>query len=312
MNLPHLRQKDFLEHGSTLLKRVEEYERDGRSIKRQYQELQSRLVPQIQQLTREADEAAREFKRLYAEASLAYAREEKATAKALSLQGKDIQEQCESLNAEASSLRARLKALQEEYVSKFGEAKKLKAQAEEIMDSAKKARVTRVDLANSGIVDNETIEHFLDGLPQILLRKIREISYDENLSFSLLSGDKMLARGATEWDESGVARIRLGSPSFKRGASPQEVLEAALGHEIGHICYADFLDDAKKAEWFVLHEETSSEQFLTHDVFDNDEEDFSECFRFKLTNEDLLRRHSEEKHRFIDEVFDYLISQQKN
>jgi hypothetical protein len=303
---PHTRQRDFLARAASVREKARQERARGQTLKTQFDQLKVQLDEQTQHLKTEADSAAQKFRRLYSEASDAYNSDQKALAKSLSIEGKRAQAECESLNSQASALRGRLDSLKTEYESSFEAGKIGMREAKEAEISAKNARTTVIDLGRSDGGDEEAVENFLDRLPQSVLQNVRQIAYDENLAWVSPDGQtKVASRGMTEWLPGGDIHIRIGNQPRKRGLSPQDLINATIAHELGHVCY-DKLSDESKAEWFALHAETPADRFYTHDVFENDEEDFAECFRFHAIEPKTLQKHDMKKTQFMNVVFSML------
>ncbi len=303
----HTRQEDFLARAASLHSEAHREGVRGRTLKAQYPQARAQLLEQITQLRREADEVAQRFRQRYSAASDAYSAGEKALAKSLSLEGKSVQAECESLNSQASTLRGHLNSLRAEYESAFRAAETAKRQAEEVEIGAKTARTTVVKIATSAGGDDEAVENFLDSLPQSVLQHVQEITHDPNLAWTSADGrTKVESRRRTEWLPGGGVRIQIGSQPKKPGLSSLDVINATIAHELGHVCY-DTLSDDSKAEWFALHTETPVDRFIAHDVFDNDEEDFAECFRFHAIEPKTLQKHDVKKALFMKGIFSMFV-----
>ena len=95
---------ELCEEAGNLSQRADQL-RTERDTRRQHAaQLRSQYRPRIDELKVAADELADEFKDLYQQARDAYEADDRASAKAFSVEGHAVQAECEALNNEASEL----------------------------------------------------------------------------------------------------------------------------------------------------------------------------------------------------------------
>lgn len=296
----HRRQQDYIALKNARRKYAGEQEKMAKALKAQHAALRTELQPQIAALRREADIAATEFKTIYEQASAAYAGEAKALAKSLSLDGKAAQARCEALNRQANELSGRVKALQEGYIAAFEASKRARQEAVDAGVKAETARTTTVDVSKSGFLSNDAVETFLDRFPGAVTAQITAVQFDPRLTGPFGTP----ARGATYWDRRGHGTIIIGPQPQRPGRSSEYQARAAIAHEIGHVIYENFVSEDLKADWFVLHMDTNELQFArSHTVYDDEVEDFAECLRLYMMEDEALREHDKRKYKFIHDMF---------
>ncbi|OYV84005.1 MAG: hypothetical protein B7X04_01175 [Parcubacteria group bacterium 21-54-25] len=207
---------------------------------------------------------------------------------------------------EYGDLESQFRSLQSQYRLAFERAKTLRSEATEARTAAEHARTTQVRMQGS-VTSTDTVERFLDNLPQVLLTGLKSVTFNAQLTDDIGTP----SRAMTQWDSAGRSEIVLGTEPSDRGIPASELLEAALTHEVGHLCY-ESLDDDAKAEWFALHMETSFASFLdSHDVWHDEIEDFAECFRLHVLAPSKLENHDIRKARFIAAVYACLMANER-
>lgn len=273
----------------------------AKTLKEQYQNMQIEAQSQIAELRAGADGLAQEFRRLFRESQDAYSAGDGALAKELSLHGRTIQNQCETLNAQANDTRNRLKAVSDEVDSLYKQADYHKEEAFRCKREAGELRKTSVrNFETSKVIDNQFIEELLDGFPPKIFEYIKKVEYNEKIYWQDEAGKlKVPSRGETIWEKDNKAIIRIGM----QPRSETDEFEHVLAHEIGHVIYKHFMSDHQKAEWFTCHDAHLEKSFISPEAIENEVEDFSECFAVFQTAPQELELHDVTAYNLVSEIY---------
>ena len=290
-----------------LLKRKQLLEKAA-TLKTEHRKLREGLQPEIDSKKQEADSLAVEFRRLYGKSQEAYSNDDRASAKALAVEGHAVQDRCESLNVQVKNMCDKIKEASDGITALCTEADELKAKVQKLSEKRKEQN-EREEVKNkttsshfvsgfedSNLITSAEINKFLGELPSKFLDKIQSVRYDEGIHWVGSSGKiKVAAKGITEWDEKGGAFIKIGKVS----KSNNQALEV-LSHEIGHVVYEHFVSDEQKAEWFTWHmQDIDRMKFVSNEALLNEIEDFAESFRLFKTSPGRLQKHDKRRYNFI-------------
>lgn len=266
--------------------------------KSSYHSLRSLYQPEIDSLSREADILAKKFRELYCQAAEAYSDEDGALAKALSLEGKEVQLECEAINNKANALRTELKTLHDRIDFLYSEIKKLGEQIVQARESLKNSRKTAViGFTGTKLTDDAEMEKVLDVFPQVIFTKIKSVGYSNDLFWESASGKFTVpSRGEASWDKSGKRIISIGA-----GSGSKRKIAETISHEIGHVVHENFLTDHQKAEWYSLY--TEERWVISPEALMDEKEDFAESFRFFVLDEKRLAAKFPKKYTFIKSIY---------
>jgi chromosome segregation ATPase len=140
-----------------------------KALEQRYNDLKDAYDPRILDLRHQADSLASSFRVKFAEARAAYDNDEKALAKALSLEGKELQAECERLNQEKDQLIAQLKSALADLKTLRATLVRNNQALEGVRERLRTARSTRVEGFEDGdVFDSLKIEQVMDKLPQII------------------------------------------------------------------------------------------------------------------------------------------------
>jgi hypothetical protein len=261
--------------------------------KSSYHSLRALYQPEIDSLSQEADVLAKKFRELYRQAAEAYSDEDGALAKVLSLEGKEVQRECEALNGKANVLRMELKTIHDRIDFLYLEIKKISERINEAREFLKNARKTIVGgFSMAGISDTEA-ENILDKVPQRVLSEVEEVK------FRLDKLDNATKLGDTRWHPmTNKAFVRVYKHEFRHAGREGETII----HEVGHEIFLKFLSDKEKGDWEELYS-GSGDWFISDYAMRSFEEDFCECFAAFFTEKvSLLARRGFEKYTFIEKI----------
>lgn len=257
-----------------------------------YHSLRAQYQPEIDYLSQGADALAKKFKELYRQAAEAYSDEDGALAKALSLEGKEVQRECEALNNKANVLRMELKALHDGIDFLYLEIKKLSDKIVEARESLKNARRTVVGgFSGAGISDAEA-EKVLDKVPQRVLGEVEEIKFRLDKP---VGGERL---GDTRWHPmTNKAFVRV----YKHESNNAGHEEETIIHEVGHEVFLKFLSNKEKKGWEELYS-SSGDWFVSGRAMRSLEEDFCECFAAFFVSPSEFAKGDIQKYTFIEKI----------
>jgi Domain of unknown function (DUF1771) len=274
----------------------------AKAMKSRHQQLSQEYLPRIRELQREADILAEQFKSLYREASTSFSEGDGALAKSLSTEGHAAQERCEALNAEANQLRHELGDTLNKHQVNTQRADTLQNEIARFRKELTTARRTRVlGFEHSDVLDNIVIERVLDSFPQRIFASIARVEHAPELYAQTLGrGIRVPARGETTWDENGIAVVRVAPQVGKSLEARITRYSRALGHELGHVVYENFLTDHQKAEWYATDYDSSN--FFSAVSLQTEVEAFAEAFALITLEPRSVDVVGQMRHRFMKTV----------
>ncbi|MBI2278647.1 MAG: hypothetical protein HYU81_01125 [Candidatus Brennerbacteria bacterium] len=282
----------ILEEAQSLRRRKDQIRSDIRDLKLKHKSLKERHQPEINQLSAEADRLAIQFRERYEEASNAYANDEKARAKSLSMEGRAAQDACEALNRKAKRMREELGGILRDIQEKRRESDSIREKLNSyaaILISCKRPRLEgfskekNLDLA---------LEKFLDRLPQTVLREIEEVRFISEMPISKEGNRKL---GDANWNpKTKKAHVRV----YHHAPEQNHILEETIAHEIAHEIFFKYITSEEKREWEKLYLATG-DWFTSKRAIRSHEEDFCECFAKFFLDASFLEKGDFRKYAFI-------------
>lgn len=273
----------------------------AKDLEDQYTKLAEKYQPEIDQLQQQADALAQKFKSLYQEASDAYNSGDRASAKSLSVQGHNVEDECKSLNQKANARREELKRLQNTITQLYEQSRSLKLQADDCRRQAQQIRSTMVvNFQVSGVTSEEEIEGFLDQFPEKIFKNLEFVTYVHEQLFEETGTTKTPSRGFTVLGSKGKDTIRIGKQSGKTDNIRRKNTLETIAHEIGHVVYRKFLTDDQKATWYSWDAE--AKDWIDKYAFMNDEESFAQSLGIFKTQPKRLKKFNEKMYTFINEI----------
>ncbi len=273
------------------------------TLQEKYDRLKKEYEPMIALVQGQANSLATEFKTLFSAASNAYSTQEKALAKQLSVEGRMIENQCKALNNDANRLREDLKQILDEINRLRNESRVLK---EKEVSKARKQK--KINLLLNGIAKNNLplkqpkIHELLEKFSELTIDKIDRIDFNKDIFWKTPGrGYDIVARGMTQPLANGKYEITICKQDGENDEEKGGKMTETLVHEIGHVIY-DSLDDGDKADWFSMSSETPSNEYISLEASENEEEDFAECFRFYLLLSNDIKRARPKKYKFVDKA----------
>uniref|UniRef100_A0A7V3JAA3 DUF1771 domain-containing protein n=1 Tax=candidate division CPR3 bacterium TaxID=2268181 RepID=A0A7V3JAA3_UNCC3 len=245
------------------------------------------MLAEIEEKKSKADDLAAEFKHLYQESQDAYAEGDGETAKMLSEEGHDVQDECEALNREVTGLYEKLKALNRKKKSllekadywhnlamtEIEKAKSLRQQANELILLPQIALKGIPQEFQNAIIDT------LKSLPphHISDKVIERISYSGE--YKLGSSGNPIQAQLVSPKTGGRLYIKINKQTPEGKWVNINRIKYAVAHEVGHVVYREILTDRQKANW------SSS---FNHPK--GPEESFAESYRYYYLNREELSK----------------------
>jgi len=270
-----------------------------RILKRRYSVLLEEYQPLIDDLQEQADQLASRFRTLYRESQEAYLSGDGALAKALSIEGHYLQNECEALNEQANAMRKELRAILDEIENKSQRLEEIRARIRGM------PRPSIRGFEKSGIFDNQDVQRFLNNFPAKIFQVIDSVRYEH-----VFYRDRNDARvGSLHWNfRTGKAVIDIyWHPSeeisleddTKRGD-----LKRTIAHEIGHIVFEKFMADTERWQWGEWYMESRQKgAFISPEAEPGRGDDFSECFAVFMINPRKLEKFDLRRYNFIKEIY---------
>jgi len=289
---------EILQNLPIMLREQAELESRLSSATLRYRDLVATNEPRIRELSQQADALAIEFRRLYREASDAFAEDEKELAKQLSIEGREVQSRCEALNHEANEMRTDLRSLRDLIATTRQRSKEIRSQIVTLGNRLTTLRTTTVrGFEQSGLLDNIALERTLDLLPQSVLGVVDTIEYQKEIWEIMSSGRKFPARGRTTWNAIDHATIQIARQPASTAEEARNQYAYVLAHEVGHVAYEKFASDEEKANWFAVSEEASTP--LSSYSVASDVEDFAEAFAFFVLYAAYLEQRDPKRYSYM-------------
>lgn len=281
---------------------------EAHKAKSNLKQLRENYQPQIDEMQARADELALQFKEKYAASNEAYEDGDGELAKELSLEGHELQEECEELNRQVNELRPRLSHLSGVVQRKFNEAaalqrdidvllRKLKeVQRAERERFAKLAPAKRILFANFLKRDIEEMRSFIASFPTLILGEVERITYETEGSRGKRGAP---ISGRTGKWPGGKYFIQL----FRHDAQLGDNILKTVAHELGHIGF-DKLTPEQKRLWEELYADTDDSRFVSQYAMRSAAEDFCDCVaEFKTKPQRLAQLHPA-KYAFVKELME--------
>ncbi len=263
------------------------------SARKELEILNKQYQPLINQLQQKADVMAHKFRRLYRESQDAYNDDDGESAKSLSIEGREAQDECESFNDQANRMRRELKNLQERISRMAGEFNENETRITELKAALRDMRRPRLSGFEHSAIPTLNLEQFLDKLPQMALREIGGVDFSSERTQGIEMGDKL---GDTKWNpETGKATIRVYLHEPRFGEKEHET----VAHEVGHEVFLKLLNPEEKIIWEEFYR-GSGDWFVSHRAIRSAEEDFCECFRIFFSSDvAAFAKRNPQKYNFI-------------
>ncbi|MCL5114159.1 MAG: putative nuclear RNA export factor SDE5 [Patescibacteria group bacterium] len=286
----------FIREAEAARRKAREAKAEAKTARRQYEETAAGLQPRIDELSREADELAAKFKRLYEESQEHYDAREGGAAKELAEEGHEAEDRCRRLNAEANALRRELKGLYDRYENLNREAARFEEDAETAEEQGWLVRETDVTgFGGSVAKSNFAVEEFLDTFPQGLFHKIERIEY----------------RAAhEEYENEGAEGVTSRPNEFSRKRKirifphdDEAHFKKTISHEIGHVAFYEFLTWEEKDRWAALAKKLALAGKRISGYAWNSNEHFCECFSTFKVEPQVLKKFDEEVYTFMEDTF---------
>ena len=269
-----------------------------------YRNLEHTYPQLIQELQTNADDLARRFRECYEESRRAFADDDGALAKALSLEGRTLQHECEQLNARANTMRTELKDAFDHIQRTLSELKSVEITESAFRKKLEYTRKTRVlGFNGQGDLDSLAVERILDGFPQAVFAHVALVRYVPDLVQTTPRGLQIPARGKTAWDAADRAVVEIGNQRVRSLRDLVVNYSMAIAHELGHVVYENISSDHQKAEWFALC--STSKAPISLNAIDEIEE-FAEAFVLLHLQPDALKKASGAKYAYMKVLSDQL------
>ena len=217
-----------------------------------------KILAEIDEKKKRADELALEFRRLYQESQEAYADGDGELAKELSEEGHEAQDECEALNEEVADL--------------YRELRDLKRQ------TARISVLPQTALQGMPVSFQKAVTDTLNTLParHVSAKLIERVSYSDRYIVGS-SGNPIQAN--TNFNKvTGKATIVINRQT-PTGFKSLGNVEIATAHEVGHVVYREILTDRQKANW---------NSNFNHPK--GPEESFAESYRYYYLNREKLAK----------------------
>ncbi len=291
---------------TTQLEELHEYKRQFIELveksRANYDRRVAKNQPQIDELSRQADELAVVFKRLVKEAAEAYAADDGELAKVLSDERKAKQAECEALNQRANRLRQEL-ARDYESLQRVQSylAMVLKDIERLTAETSPSRHVKLAGFQQARGVTPEIVRQELDPLPPRLLEKIVSVTYIDEVA-----RDGAVGRTANKAQNPDQTKVYLYINLFSVEESElKESYRDTIVHEAGHVLFDWVMNSVQRWEWGKLYNQTlrDGESFITEYAGQSMREDFGECFMKYIRYPTELRRNYMARYTFIDKVY---------
>ncbi|MCL4540578.1 MAG: DUF1771 domain-containing protein [Bacteroidetes bacterium] len=286
----------FIKEVEEARRRARDAKTAARAARQRYEETAAELQPRIDELSREADELAAKFKRLYEESQARYEARDGSVAKELAMEGHDAENRCRRLNGEANNLRKELKGLYDAYERLNEEAERLEESASISEEQGLMLRGTGIHHFNKSAMGSDfAVEEFLDTFPQGLFRNVRFIEY----------------RTALEKHEEGCFGITLrnniiGNSTisiFPHENEDKQGLKETISHELGHVVLHGFLALAERDKWATLLKDLALAGKKISKFAWSPDEYFCECFAAFKTNPRKLKKFDIRVYTLMEDIY---------
>jgi len=268
----------------------------------------SRIISEIEGLRERAGSLAEQFRYLYSQASDAYLARDGAGAKALSLQGHEAQNACETINAQIALFLQEIKDLRARKSELINEIERWRKQGIEFVEAAKALRKRGKDYENIPML-------FLQGMPeeyQITIVNLLRALPGDHVSRSRIAGvlysPKVMINEKTGGQIEAQSRyVRNRKPEIviynqgKKGFVNHHRLQIAVAHEIGHIIYRHLLNQEQRARWSDLRSSIVKREGNSDTIAIKDEELFAEAYSYYFY-EPKFPKQMPELHKFIQDI----------
>jgi hypothetical protein len=208
------------------------------SLQHEYDALRNVQQPRIDALSQEADDHARQFRSLYAQARAAWDDNDRALAKALKDQGYTHEALCAHLNAEANRLRQELAAV----LRRVEDARHRVAHSAQAL-SAHAVHIPVSGFEQAGFTESG-FRNFLSRFPLDHLANVASVSY-----VSSTPRDRDIHGEVLNRADIVVYHHMLGGT--KEG---MDFTRRIVAHEIGEIVFQEMLNDAVRLAFSTIGE----------------------------------------------------------